>query len=529
MDGNETPKPSYFSRLLTNIRFYILLFSAILAGSIYLYIKQTIDSETAQTIKLTQTYALIAVTYLYFALLASPLTRFFTFLPFRGLYLKARRAIGVSAFMFADLHMWNAFFGELGGFSGLQFLNFRYLTAISLGAVSLTILSLMAMTSFDFIVSKLSFQRWKFLHRFVYLVAILTTIHALMLGSHFTDFSGAIPQIFSVALAFLLILEAVRFDIYMTRKFPNLPKAGIAFFIATLFIALLTAFTFVPGQFTGNLSLHETHRQMAKDAQNSAIPDSMMNMPGMQGDKTKRYTVDWDYAEPIVPGKQTNLKFRVFEASNGQPVNFFTINYEKIMHLIIVDSSLTSYQHIHPEFIDGWFTVNTVFPKEGRYNLYLDFVPVGAIEQQIGLSLHTQGHTTDPEPSGQIDTDMKKVFGDYSVKLNFNSPLESSKLSLGAQNLDFEVTDKNNQPVTTLKPYLGSFGHLVMINTKTYEYIHVHPVQTGNLLPDQSGGPVVEFMPLGIYGPIKPGIYKLFAQLNPDNNLITAEFTVNVE
>lgn len=520
----------FFSGWFSNIRFYILCTSATIAGSVYFYAKTNIQGESAQIIFLTQTYALIAVTYLYFALLASPLTRFFSFLPFRGQYIRARRAIGVSAFIFADLHFWFAFFGELGGFEGLQFLNLRYLTAISLGAISLTILSLMALTSTEWAVSKLTFPRWKFLHRFVYLVALLITIHALMLGSHFADLSGLVPQLFSVALVFLLVLEALRFDNYLANRFLNAPRIGISVFIAGMVISVFAFLTFVPTEFSGNLSLHEEHRKMAEQAQSGGVSmnEFMKNMPGMSGDKTKRYTVDWEYSEPVIPGKETLLKFRVFDASNGQPVSLFTKNYEKILHLIIVDSSLNYYSHIHPEFKDGWFEIATIFPKDGRYNLYLDFVPTGAIEQQIGLSLKTQYADEIEMPSQVEDQNLEKKFGDYTVKLSYDKPLKAEEMSVGASHLKFEIS-KAGQPVTTLKPYLGSFGHLVMINSKTYEYTHVHPIQIGALQSDQDGGPVVEFLPMSIYVPIRPGVYRLFGQFNPDNQLITADFTVKVE
>ena len=514
--------------LVGNVRFFVLVFSAFLAGGIYFYVIESNPTESSQISKLVQTYALVAVTYLYFALLASPLTRFFTFLPFRGLYIRARRGIGVSALLFGLLHAYFAFFGQLGGFEGLQFLNSRYITAVLLGATSLTILSLTGLTSFDFVVSKFSFQKWKFLHRFVYVVAIFTTIHALMLGSHFTDFSGWIPQIFSVALAFLLILEALRLDIYLTQRFQNLPKAGVAFFVATLLIAMLTIFTFMPDSFSGNLSLHDEHRKMAEETKSNPGMEYMMNMPGMQGDRTKRYTVDWDYAEPVKAGQENDIRFRVYDASNGEPVSLFTKNYEKLMHLIIVDNTLSSYQHIHPEFKDGWFEIPITLPKDGRYNLYLDFVPVGAIEQQIGLSLRTAGYSPETPKEFEPETDLVKKFGDYEVKLSYAKPLRAAQMSVGATHLKFEIS-KDGQPVTSLKPYLGSFGHLVMINTKTFEYTHVHPVQFGNLLPDQSGGPEVEFIPMSIYAPLKPGVYKLFGQFNPDNSLITSDFTVRVE
>jgi len=124
--------------LFKNIRFYVLLTSALLAGAIYTWIKITIPNEpTAQIIKLTQAYALVAVTYLYIALLTTPITRIFTFLPFRGHYIKARRAIGVSAFLFSLLHASFAFFGELGGFHGLGFLGGKYLLAIGFSFTAL--------------------------------------------------------------------------------------------------------------------------------------------------------------------------------------------------------------------------------------------------------------------------------------------------------------------------------------------------------------------------------------------------------
>lgn len=194
---------------MINIRFYILVFSSILAGIIYF----TADN----VITLTQTYALVAVTYLYLALLASPVTKFFPFLPYRGLYLKARRALGVSAFLFALLHGYHAFFYEIGGLAGLGQLTGKTLLGVILGATSLFILFLLAATAFDSMVTKLTYPKWKMLHRLVYVVAVFTVIHATFLGSHFADISGTIPVIFYLAATILLILEGIRFYQYLKR------------------------------------------------------------------------------------------------------------------------------------------------------------------------------------------------------------------------------------------------------------------------------------------------------------------------
>ncbi len=68
-----------------------------------------------------------------------------------------------------------------------------------------------------------------------------------------------------------------------------------------------------------------------------------------------------------------------------------------------------------------------------------------------------------------------------------------------------------------------------MINKDTFDYLHIHPANLTPLPPDASGGPQIEFLPLGLYGPIKPGIYRVFAQFNRNGNLIVADYTVKVE
>lgn len=68
-----------------------------------------------------------------------------------------------------------------------------------------------------------------------------------------------------------------------------------------------------------------------------------------------------------------------------------------------------------------------------------------------------------------------------------------------------------------------------MINTRTYDYVHVHPTITVPPKSNDNGGPDIRFMPLGLYGPIKPGTYKAFLQINPDNTLLTTDFMVEIE
>jgi DMSO/TMAO reductase YedYZ heme-binding membrane subunit len=519
---------------LQKIRQKVLAVSLLLAVGIYMYVATTISQGTLQIIRLTQIYALVSVLYIYLALLATPLTRTFTRLPFRGQYITARRAIGVSAWFFALLHVLLAFFGQLGGFEGLFFLSDKYLLAISISFVAFIILTLMAATSFDKVIAKLTYPKWKMLHRFVYLASVLIITHALLLGTHFADLSGAIPQISFVLLTFLLLLEAKRFDTYLSQKFVNIPQLGISSVIAISLVLLGILYYFLPVPTDGggiSFGIHAQHILLAKQAQNgNATTSSTQNIPGLIGDRTKRYTVSFFHPDNPQPNTDIPLSFTVFDASSGNPVIYYTQVYEKILHLIIVNDSLDYFTHIHPTLTGRNFTITTSFPKAGRYHLYLDFQPLGAIEQQMAFTLDVGTNATISQPQQKPDTNLTKTVDNYTVTLAFEKPLIASKLSIGEQPFTFTITDaKTKKPITTLKPYLAAFGHLVMINQKTYDYIHVHPTNRVAPKPTDNGGPQVEFLPLGLYGPIKPGTYRVFAQFNPDNKLIISDFTIAIE
>ncbi|OGE88461.1 MAG: hypothetical protein A2722_01000 [Candidatus Doudnabacteria bacterium RIFCSPHIGHO2_01_FULL_50_11] len=183
--------------------------AAALAVGVLLSVLARIPDDSLRLIRLGQWYALCATAFLYIALLISPLYVAFSSLPGRAYAIRARRAIGVSAYFFTLLHSSIEFFGLLGGLGGLRFLPNKYLIAISLSFTALVILSLMAATSFDRMVILLG-RRWKQLHRFVYLAGLLIIIHALLLGTHYANLSRTIPRVSIAALIFLLLLESIR-------------------------------------------------------------------------------------------------------------------------------------------------------------------------------------------------------------------------------------------------------------------------------------------------------------------------------
>ncbi|MDB4939876.1 MAG: Sulfoxide reductase heme-binding subunit YedZ [Candidatus Doudnabacteria bacterium] len=226
------------NKLLKYIRYIIIIFSVVLAIVIKILVQRSLPLESLSDIRLGEIYALVTLIYLYLTLLVSPLYFNFPQTPFRALYVKARRSLGVSVFLFAALHSYYEFFKLLGGLSGLQFLSGKYLFATILGIIDITVLALLASTSFNYAVKKLG-KKWKMLHRMVYLAGIFIIIHALILGTHFINLSNAIPTIFFIALIVLMVLEAFRFGKYISGHFPKLSEQTASYLTATIFLAAI--------------------------------------------------------------------------------------------------------------------------------------------------------------------------------------------------------------------------------------------------------------------------------------------------
>ena len=523
--------------LYRNNRFYILVGSLVLSLGIYIGVAVVVPPSLLRDIRLEQIFALTALSYLYLALLAAPLTRLVKNASFNVQYLHARRALSVAAFYFALLHAWLAFFDQLGGFAGLGFLGSKYITSAILGLTALFILFMLVATSLDYFVKKFSsrVRQWGF--SLVYAAGILVVIHAFILGTHFSDLSSAIPRVLFVALAVLVTLESLRLDHFLQTKFPKLASIGVVTMLAAhvILIGLGVVIGVASSKSGGALSLnvHAAHIALAKQALTAnqtatSVPVNSQN-PTLIGDRNKHYTVTL-LPTSADPGQLVQLRFRIFDASSGTLQTNFQQVYSKIAHLVILDDSLTYYDHIHPEIdpATGELVITTTFPAPGFYRLYLNFQPVGAIEQQIGFSMQVGGTAARPVASTQpISQALTQTFGGYQVSINSNS-FSASQLSLGEQYIKFIIKTASGQPVTTLKPYLAAFGHLMMVNQQTYDYIHVHPTNITPPAPDANSGPEVDFLPLGLYGPIKPGTYRVFAQFNPNNQLILADFTVKL-
>ncbi len=194
---------------------------AVVTACVALAVGVTAANETtpaAAWIAARQLYGLTAFGFLLGACIIGPLAAVFPRLPLKAVLLSARRAVGVGAFVFAVLHAacylgptlsqdWRRMFAP----------GTLWVAGLAGGALALLDLSLLAWTSRDQVVKAMGGERWKKLHRTVYVVTPVVFLHALLVGADFGV--TADPQaerdagsliVFSILAALWLILARLR-------------------------------------------------------------------------------------------------------------------------------------------------------------------------------------------------------------------------------------------------------------------------------------------------------------------------------
>lgn len=236
--------------LITNSRFYILVLTVLISVAIACGLRLTIDSTQLWYIRIEQTYGFVAIAAVYVALVLTPISKITGKHPAMDLLLFSRRAIGVSACYFAVLHVLVALFGQLGGWQGLSVLPERFAWAFGFGAGALLVLALMALTSFDKVITAMTFRRWKWLHRCVYGAGVLLILHVWMIGTHIAN-----PVVMGIVFGLLVVffgLESWRMAGVFAKKFTEFQSRDyfVVLFVC-MWLTLTIALACVPA-LTGN-------------------------------------------------------------------------------------------------------------------------------------------------------------------------------------------------------------------------------------------------------------------------------------
>lgn len=223
------------------------------------------------------------------------------------------------------------------------------------------------------------------------------------------------------------------------------------------------------------------------------------------------------------PSQHQPTEFTVtLRTASGKPIGpaDLMIAHTRKLHLLVIDPTLSDYQHVHPEpgRRDGTWKFTLTPELAGQYRVFADFTPAAT---QRGLYA-----SADFDVPGTV----AKVTREASTthhELGFKFSLEVPPLWRAGQPVDLKFriespgTVKENVP---LQPVMGAFAHLVAFDEARSGFAHLHPMETDLAKPPDAQRPVLNFK---ITIP-QPGRYCIWAQVNLAGKEAFVPFWVDV-
>ena len=227
-------------------------------------------------------------------------------------------------------------------------------------------------------------------------------------------------------------------------------------------------------------------------------------------------------AGAFTPGKQQSVTLTLTDVKTGAPIgpDQLKLAHTKKLHLLVIDQSLTDYQHIHPVAgtkAGGWTFSFT--PKFGRtYKVWADATRADGDQEYVFADLSAGGEKAPAPDANPVATAEKDGL---KFALSFAGPVKAGEGVMGSVAV---IDVKTGKPFTQLQPIMGAFGHVVAFSRDWSSIEHVHPQGTEPKAESDRSGPVIGFH----MEPKNSGVLKIFVQIMANGREVIVPFTVNV-
>ncbi|MDL5054138.1 hypothetical protein QQ056_11355 [Oscillatoria laete-virens NRMC-F 0139] len=221
--------------------------------------------------------------------------------------------------------------------------------------------------------------------------------------------------------------------------------------------------------------------------------------------------------KPLATGSSSPMILKLADKA-GKAVKYedLEVVHTQRIHLLIVDASLTDYQHIHPEPTEkvGEYKFDFTPAKAGTYKLFADLLPLATKKQEYSTTTFDV-----PGTAQAVDrtTNLETTVGDLKFTLTFDRKELKAGEALAASVV---VTGRDGQPFAQLEPVMGAFAHAVAFDEKRESTVHIHPLGREPEKSTERGGPKLDFhMKFD-----EPGFWKLYIQVQVNNKDVFAPF-----
>jgi hypothetical protein len=255
---------------------------------------------------------------------------------------------------------------------------------------------------------------------------------------------------------------------------------------------------------------------------------------------------------PVASGREIRGVVRLLTASGKPigPVDLLVVHTRKL-HLLVIDPTLTDYQHLHPEPAarDGEWAFAFTPRRGGVYRIFADFTPtatgrglyagaellVEGLENgregrrgASGVTAVLRGEGTPPTTEAETEADGDVGAPEYRVNRHgfvFSLSVAGGELHAGKPaDLVFTITREGRGDVP-LRPVMDAYAHLVAFDEARSGFAHLHPNEADLSHAPDARAPRLTFK---ITIPQR-GRYVVWAQVNLDGVETFVPFPVEVK
>ncbi|HEY8995758.1 MAG TPA: hypothetical protein VIM71_13905 [Lacunisphaera sp.] len=223
------------------------------------------------------------------------------------------------------------------------------------------------------------------------------------------------------------------------------------------------------------------------------------------------------------PARDVSVEFTLtLRTASGKPIGpaDLMVAHTRKLHLLIVDPTLSDYQHVHPEpgRRNGEWTFTLTPARSGVYRVFADFTPAAT---QRGL--YAAADFTVPGSVATVVNAGNTTWQERGFKFELVMPPELHARQPVDLKFLIESPGARKEPVP-LRPVMGAFAHLVAFDEARSGFAHLHPMETDLAKPPDALRPELNFK---VTIP-QPGRYVIWAQVDLGGTEVFVPFWVDV-
>jgi hypothetical protein len=223
-------------------------------------------------------------------------------------------------------------------------------------------------------------------------------------------------------------------------------------------------------------------------------------------------------SQPAVAGKEVRATLTL-KTGSGKPVapDDLLMTHTRKLHVLVVDPSLSDYQHVHPEPAEkpGEWAFAFTPRASGTYRVFGDFTPTATGRGlYANVDLAVGGQVSDLPPHAGDATKTGQFKGQTSLTVErdgISFSLTTTSPPRAGLPIDLRfVMSRRDGGAVSLELVMGAFAHLVAFDEARSGFAHLHPAEADLLKKPDPTKPLLNFK-LTIP---RAGRYVIWAQVN---------------